>query len=88
MGVEEVPRGARNLRRILGTAQDYGKARWYFGRSCMNRMVVCREKARRTRRGSRRARPSAMGNQTCDVAEAIALTRRLRLAIFSCIDES
>ncbi len=54
----------------------------------MNRIVVCREKARRTRRGRRRAKASAIGNQTCEVPEAIARTSRLRLAIFSCMRES
>src|SRR6266536_2740092 len=51
----------------------------------MKRIVVWRDSARRSRRGSRRASASDSGNQRCDVAEATARTTRLRLAIFSCI---
>jgi len=70
------------------TARFAERALVYLGRSCIYRETVCRRTARNNGRGSRFARKSDSGNHTCDVADAIALTRGFRLAIFSCTAES
>jgi hypothetical protein len=54
----------------------------------MYRETVCLRTARSNGRGRRFASKSDSGNHTCDVADAIALTRGFRLAIFSCTRES
>jgi hypothetical protein len=70
------------------TARFAERARVYLGRACMYRETVCRRTARSNGRGRRFARKSDSGNQTCDVADAIALTKGFRLDIFSCTPES